>query len=84
MKTIKLSAIAFLMAMGVLMMNGCGSSDSGGTSSQMTETAQSRPEDNKASESTGVIDGMADDVESRAESGIDHITGGSDSGSQTK
>lgn len=78
MKTMKISAITFLMAMGILMMNGCGSMDSGGTSSApMTESATDLPEDNGAAESTGVIDGMMDD----AKEGIDRMTDGKDGSS---
>ena len=79
MKTMKLSAIGLLIAMGVLMINGCGSSGSGGTSAAPTaQSGESRPEDNGVKESTGVIDGMMDDAETE----IDRMMDGGESSTQ--
>ena len=69
------------------MMTACGSSDNNATSSESTAqttaggTETSRSGDNDPKESTGVIDGMMDDVEDGVEGAVDGMTGNKESGS---
>lgn len=91
MKKIKKYALSVLLAFAACMMTACGGSDHNATSSESTaqttvggETGTDRTDGTHQTESTGVIDGMIDDVESGVDSAVDGITGQTEDGRQQK
>ena len=81
MKKIKVFALSFLLAFGILMMTGCGRSDNnnmGNTTSQTTQagnTGPTRPGEGDSTENTGVSDGMVNDVEQGVDNAVDDVMG---------
>lgn len=85
MKKIKQFVLGILLAMSMMAVTACGSGDNNettmGTSTSqtstgtMTETTMSETRTNASDNSTGVIDGVMDDVESGAKDMMDETTG---------
>lgn len=81
MRNVRICGWSLLLAFTLCVMTACGGSDGGAgetTAAQTTaggNTGTTRSHENEARESTGVLDGVLDDVEKGVDDAVDGMTG---------
>lgn len=81
MRSVRICGWSLLLAFTLCVMTACGGSDGGAgetTAAQTTaggNTGTTRSHEDEARESTGVLDGVLDDVEKGVDDAVDGMTG---------